>query len=163
MAPDDAPVLRPAVAADTEVIARLWHEGWRDGHLEHAPEQLLKDRTIEMFRARTTDRIDEMTVATVDGIVAGFVIVTDDEVEQVYVDRAFRGRGVARAVLLDGERRVGEQGYAEAWLAVIDGNSRARAFYEREGWVDAGLVEYEVPATDPQLVWDVHRYTKTLA
>ncbi len=126
MPADAAPLLRPAVVEDTEAIAVLWHQSWRDGHLEHAPEQLLKDRTVEVFRERTMDRLDEMTVATVNGVVAGFVIVAADEVEQVYVDRSFRGTAVAKTVLREGERRVREQGYDEAWLAVIDGNARAR-------------------------------------
>jgi ribosomal protein S18 acetylase RimI-like enzyme len=157
---DAAPVLRPAAEADADTLAVLWHEGWRDGHLADAPEGLLKDRTLEVFRARTDFRLGDMTVATVDGAIAGFVIVTDDEVEQVYVDRAFRGTEVAKSVLTEGERRVAAQGYDEAWLAVVHGNARARAFYAREGWVDQGLQEYDVPATDPPLVWDVHRYTK---
>jgi ribosomal protein S18 acetylase RimI-like enzyme len=155
-------VLRPATPDDVEVLAVLWHEGWRDGHLADAPEQLLKDRTLETFRARTTFRLGDMTVATVDGVIAGFVIVTGDEVEQVYVDRAYRGTTVAKTVLLEGERRVREQGYDEAWLAVVDGNERARAFYAREGWADQGIEEYDVPATDPPLRWNVHRYTKAL-
>jgi ribosomal protein S18 acetylase RimI-like enzyme len=162
VASDDAPVLRPASDDDVEVLAVLWHDGWCDGHLADAPAVLLKDRTLDVFRARTKFRLGDMTVATVGGTVAGFVIVTDDEVEQVYVDRAFRGTAVAKTVLREGERRVGEQGYDEAWLAVVNGNERARAFYTREGWVDEGLQEYDVPATDPPLVWNVHRYTKRL-
>jgi ribosomal protein S18 acetylase RimI-like enzyme len=162
VASDDAPVLRPASDDDVEVLAVLWHDGWCDGHLADAPAVLLKDRTLDVFRARTKFRLGDMTVATVDGTVAGFVIVTDDEVEQVYVDRDFRGTAVAKTVLREGERRVGEQGYDEAWLAVVHGNERARAFYTREGWVDEGLQEYDVPATDPPLVWNVHRYTKRL-
>jgi ribosomal protein S18 acetylase RimI-like enzyme len=162
VASDGAPVLRPAVDDDVETLAVLWHDGWCDGHLADAPAVLLKDRTLDTFRARTMFRLGDMTVATVDGAVAGFVIVTDDEVEQVYVDRAFRGTSVAKTVLHEGERRVGEQGYAEAWLAVVHGNERARAFYEREGWTDQGMQPYDVPATDPPLVWDVHRYTKRL-
>jgi ribosomal protein S18 acetylase RimI-like enzyme len=157
---DAVPVLRPAAEADVDALAVLWHEGWRDGHLTDAPEVLLKDRTLDTFRLRTEFRLGDMTVATVDGALAGFVIVTDDEVEQVYVGRTFRGTSVAKAVLREGERRVGEQGYDEAWLAVVHGNARARAFYAREGWVDQGMQEYDVPATDPPLVWDVHRYTK---
>jgi ribosomal protein S18 acetylase RimI-like enzyme len=159
---DGAPVLRPAADDDVETLAVLWHDGWCDGHLADAPAVLLKDRTLDVFRARTRFRLDDMTVATVDGAIAGFVIVTDDEVEQVYVDRAFRGTSVAKTVLQEGERRVGAQGYDEAWLAVVEGNARARAFYAREGWVDEGLQEYDVPATDPPLVWNVHRYTKRL-
>lgn len=160
MAPDDTIVLRPAVEDDVEAIAAIWHDGWRDGHLADAPERLLKDRTLERFRTRTAFRVGDMTVATVDGAIAGFVIVTGDEVEQVYVDRAYRGTDVAKAVLVEGERRVREQGYDEAWLAVVHGNARARAFYAREGWVDQGLEEYDVPATDPPLRWNLHRYTK---
>jgi ribosomal protein S18 acetylase RimI-like enzyme len=162
VASDDAPVLRPASDDDVEVLAVLWHDGWCDGHLADAPAVLLKDRTLDVFRARTKFRLGDRTVANVGGTVAGFVIVTDDEVEQVYVDRAFRGTAVAKTVLREGERRVGEQGYDEAWLAVVHGNERARAFYTREGWVDEGLQEYDVPATDPPLVWNVHRYTKRL-
>lgn len=159
MPADDAPRLRPAGSADVERLAVLWHEGWGDGHRADAPEALLEDRTLERFRARTVARLDEMTVATVDGALAGFVIVTGDEVEQVYVDRS-RGTSVARTLLREGERRVREQGYAEAWLAVVHGNVRARAFYAREGWTDQGVQDYDVPATDPPLVWPTHRSIK---
>jgi ribosomal protein S18 acetylase RimI-like enzyme len=68
--------------------------------------------------------------------------VVGDEVEQVYVDAAHRGSGVAAALLVEGERQVAANGYTSAWLAVVAGNARARRFYERQGWVDEGSFDY---------------------
>jgi hypothetical protein len=56
-----------------------------DGHLGLVPRELVEARTDESFRARAWERIREMTLAVVDGAIAGFVLVVDDEVEQVYV------------------------------------------------------------------------------
>ncbi len=133
--------LRPAFDDDAPSIARIWFEGWCDGHLGHVPDELVPHRSFESFERRAPLRIGDTTVAEVDGEVAGFVMVVHDEVEQVYVDRAFRGRGVAAAVLAEGERQVRAAGHAEPWLAVVPGNARARRFYEREGWVDGGPID----------------------
>ena len=84
-----------------------------------------------------------MTVAVADGELAGFVLVVDDEVEQVYVSAAHRGTGVAAALLAEAEWQVRANGHAKAWLAVVAGNARARAFYERAGWEDEGPFDYE--------------------
>ena len=65
-----------------------------------------------------------MTVAEVDGVVAGFVMVAGDEVEQVYVDRAFRGTGLAEVLLDEAERQVADAGHRSAWLPVVVGNAR---------------------------------------
>ncbi len=67
-------------------------------------------------------------------------MVDDDEVEQVYVSSRHRGKGVADVLLAEAERQVRENGHAIAWLAVVDGNARARSFYERAGWSDDGRV-----------------------
>ena len=60
------PVLRPATFDDVEAIARLWHDGWRDGHLGHVPPELVEARTDESFRVRSEARIAELTVAVVE-------------------------------------------------------------------------------------------------
>jgi len=107
--------------------------------------------------------VDEMTVAVVDGEVAGFVLVVGAEVEQVYVSSDYRGRGVADALLLEAERQVLANGHAEAWLAVVAGNARARAFYERAGWRDEGPFGYAAATEDGPIAVPCHRYTKRVA
>ena len=161
MVSDDAHVtLRPAWAEDAEAIAEIWHLGWQDGHLGLVPQELVDVRTEGSFRRRTSERVADTTVATVDGAVAGFVMVVDDEVEQVYVARGHRGTGVANRLIAEAERRVAANGHGKAWLAVVAGNGRARAFYERAGWVDDGPFDYAAAADDGSISVPCRRYTK---
>jgi len=152
--------LRPATSEDSRDVARIWADGWRDGHLGHVPDELTAIRTPESFAVRAAQRVGDTTVADVGGQVAGFVMVAQDEVEQVYVDAAHRGTGVASALLAEGERQVKAAGYAKAWLAVATGNARARRFYEREGWVDEGAFDYPAASAAGPIPVPCHRYAK---
>lgn len=154
--------LRAARPEDAGRIAEIWQLGWRDGHLGFVPQELVDVRTEASFRTRASERIPDTTVATVDGVVAGFVMVVDDEVEQVYVSSAYRGSGVAAALIGEAERQVGANGHRKAWLAVVAGNARARAFYERAGWVDEGPFLYAAAAEDGPIDVPCHRYAKLL-
>ena len=154
--------LRPARPEDAEAVAEIWFRGWRDAHLGLVPQELVEVRTDESFRTRAADRVPDTTVATVDGAVAGFVMVVDDELEQVYVARASRGTGVAQALIAEAERQVRANGNEKAWLAVVAGNARARAFYEKVGWVDEGLFDYPAASEVGPVPVPCHRYTKAV-
>jgi GNAT superfamily N-acetyltransferase len=154
--------IRPARAEDASAVAEIWERGWHDGHDGLVPQELVDVRTPESFRERAADRVPGTTVATVDGEVAGFVMVVDDEVEQVYVSGAHRGSGVAPALIAEAERQVRANGHGKAWLAVVAGNARARAFYERSGWADEGGFDYEAAAGERTVHVPCRRYTKVL-
>ena len=119
---ENGAVLRPARPSDVGAIAQLWYDGWRDGHLGHVPDELVAIRTRESFDTRAAQGLDKTTVAVVDGAIAGFVMVVDDEAEQVYVSAAHRGTGLAATLLAEAERLVAANGHARAWLAVAPGN-----------------------------------------
>ncbi|MGA5761920.1 GNAT family N-acetyltransferase [Nonomuraea bangladeshensis] len=152
--------LRPARHEDAQEIARIWHEGWGDGHRGNVPDALAAVRTPESFGERAEQRIADTVVAIVGGAVAGFVMVAEDEVEQVYVAREHRGGEVATALLAEAERLVAANGHGRAWLAVVAGNVRARRFYERNGWVDEGLFDHLAPSETGPIVVPAHRYVK---
>ena len=154
--------IRPARAEDAAAIADIWRQGWQDGHVEHVPQELVEVRTEESFGVRAAERIPNTTVATVDGAVAGFIMVVDDEVEQVYVASVARGTGVAEALIREGESQVRAGGHETAWLAVVAGNARARAFYERAGWIDEGGFDYEASVEGGTITVPCRRYTKLL-
>jgi len=154
--------LRTARPEDVESIAQIWNSGWHDGHDGHVPDELTAVRTPESFRTRAEARIPQTTVALVDGRVAGFVVVHDDELEQVYVDSAHRGSGVAPALMEAGLRQVARAGHDRAWLAVAAGNARARRFYEREGWSDDGLFDYAAEGPDGPIVVPNHRMVRSV-
>jgi ribosomal protein S18 acetylase RimI-like enzyme len=160
---DDAVTLRPARAEDAPAVAEIWRRGWRDGHLGHVPDQLLAARTDTSFDVRAGERTGDTVVAVVDGAVAGFVMVVDDELEQVYVATEHRGSVVAATLLTEAERLVRAGGHERAWLAVVAGNTRARRFYERNGWVDEGPLDHLAEGPDGPIHVPAHRYVKRLA
>jgi GNAT superfamily N-acetyltransferase len=163
VAPADLDVtVRAARREDAGEMAEIWYSGWQDGHLGLVPQELVEVRTRGSFRTRASARIEDTSVATVDGAVAGFVMVVDDEVEQVYVSADHRGTGVADALMAEAERRVRENGHRKAWLAVVAGNARARAFYERAGWADEGSFDYAAAVEGGTITVPCRRYTKLL-
>lgn len=156
--------LRPALDPDIDAIAGLWHRGWRDGHLGKVPTALVRHRQrLADFRPRVPERLDLTTVATIDARVVGFVMVHGDEIEQLYVDAAARGTGIAAALLGHGEQVIGVR-FERAWLAVVAGNNRARRFYQRNGWSDTGAFDYPAQAAgDTTIPVPSRRYEKRLA
>jgi GNAT superfamily N-acetyltransferase len=154
--------IRPAVDTDVPVIAEIWESAWRDAHLGNVPDSLVEVRTAESFRERAEALVAETSVAVVAGAVAGFVTLDADELEQLFVDRAHRGTGVADALIAEAERRLREAGHRHVWLAVVAGNARARRFYERSGWTDEGPFEYLAYGWDGPIAVAAHRYVKAI-
>jgi GNAT superfamily N-acetyltransferase len=154
--------LRAANDADAEAVGTIWAAAWRDGHLGHVSDELVAVRTVESFLERAAARVADATVAEVDGGVAGFVMVDGDEVEQVFVAARHRGSGVAGVLLAEAERQVAGGGHRTAWLAVVAGNARARRFYEKAGWRDAGEFDYAARVGDRTIPVPCRRYVKNL-
>jgi GNAT superfamily N-acetyltransferase len=157
------PTLRPATSDDVDAIADLFHRGWHDVHPGRVPDGLTERRTADAFHDRVARRVaetDETTVAEVDGEIAGFIMVADDVAEQVYVDSAYRGTGVAALLLTEAERLIAADDHDIAWLAVVRGNDRAQAFYTRQGWVDEGDLDYPVTALGATFISPCRRFTK---
>ena len=115
-------------------------------------------RGSESFRTRTAAMLDGTFVAEVDGVIVGFVALKHAEIDQLMVDASARGTGVAVALLSFGARRLIESGHEQPWLAVVTGNARARHFYEREGWRDAGHLDYEAPIDGGTVTVSCRRY-----
>ena len=69
---------------------------------------------------------------------------------------------MADALITDAERRIRAAGHDRAWLAVVPGNTRARRFYERRGWIDEGRFEYPAEAGSEPVQVPAQRYVRTL-
>jgi GNAT superfamily N-acetyltransferase len=153
--------LRAATAADADSIAGVWHTAWHDAHDAHVPAAVVDDRPPAYFRGRVPELIPRTTVAEQAAALVGFVTVTDDELDLLFVAAPARGTGVAAELLTHGEHRLAAR-YDTAWLDVVTGNARARAFYARQGWRDTGPADHAIDTSIGPVVIHSHRYEKWL-
>ncbi len=74
-----------------------------------------------------------VSVACLDGAVAGFLARDGGEIHALYVAHGARGRGLGKA-LLEGAKRQSDR----LGLWTFQANRRAQAFYLREGFCEVG-------------------------
>ena len=154
--------LRPAQPADIAAVAEVWQAAWHDGHRGHVPDALIEARDPAYFAARSRDLVDQVTVAVDGDDLLGVLIVKADELQQIMITAAARGRGVGD-LLAAAERQVATAGHDEIWLAVVPGNTSARRFYESHGWSDRGEETYDaVTLGGGTVAVPVCRYVKGL-
>ena len=140
--------LRRATADDAAALARgavegvggyrVFATGWTDPGYEHE---------LADARALLGDPEYHAFVAEAGGAVAGQVAViaadatgrpagdpTLGHLRNLFVASTHWGTGLATALLRAAEQDARERGFAALRLFVAEGQSRARRFYEREGW-----------------------------
>ena len=154
--------IRAARETDLDRLARIWFDGWRDGHLGLVPAALARLRTLENFRERIAAALSETRVAESDGVIVGFVTFKSDEIYQFFVAAEARGTGVAADLMDDAERHLGSRGVTTAWLACAIGNDRAARFYEKRGWRRAATITYPADTSEGPFPIENWRYEKRL-
>jgi GNAT superfamily N-acetyltransferase len=119
-------VIRPAAASDVASI-----------------EQLVRDVVCEVYgnlipgdAPPTAGRWADGIVAEVAGGIVGVVVSDDDWVEDLWVARAYRNRGIGAMLLTAAERQIAKRSYTEAQLRVVAENLDARRFYAAHGWTE---------------------------
>ncbi len=75
-------------------------------------------------------KLSKKIVACEEEKVVGFVGVDEDYLAWLYVDPDHYGKGIGRELLRIGIREISEG----AWTIVLDGNKKAIALYESEGF-----------------------------
>ncbi len=155
--------VRAPARSETDSIAALWHQGWHDAHADVVPAELVALRTRDSFDRRLDILWPGLRVSGAAEAPTGLCIIKGDEINQLFVSRAARGTGIARALLDDGEQRLRAAGVRTAWLACAIGNARAARFYEKSGWTLAGRVVDDLDMQDGTFPLEVLHYEKRLA
>jgi GNAT superfamily N-acetyltransferase len=139
--------IRNARATEIRQLATIWYEGWQDAHARILPVELARVRTLESFGARLRSSLPSVRVAGPNDEPTGFYIVKGAELHPLYVSSRARGSGVAVALVADAEAHLRESGVRTARLGCAIGNDRAARFYEKCGWLRAGVVteHLEIP------------------
>lgn len=159
--PTSPVTVRVSTAADNAAAAAVWYAAWHDGHRGHVTADLIAARDQAYFRRQAAALTSSTLVAVRTDTIVGLVIVVGDEVVQLVVAGEARRTGAGAALLTAAEDRIATQ-FAQAWLAVVPGNSTAREFYHRRGWRDEGPMTYRAPSATGPIPVLVHRYVKHL-
>jgi diamine N-acetyltransferase len=148
-------VIRHGVEADAIVLAELAARTFED---TFAADSRPEDMALHIVRAygpaqqqrELADPDITTLLAEVDGQLAAYAQlrsgvvperVTGEapiELWRFYVARSWHGRGVAQALLRRVELEAHRRGGRTLWLGVWERNSRAKAFYQKSGFVDVG-------------------------
>jgi len=140
--------VRAAVPADADAVARVHVRSWQSAYRGLIAQEYLDSLTPEVWAGRYTfDRIGlqlPSTQVAVDGSTICGLVTTGlcrdidlsnfGELIAIYVDPAYTRTGVGRLLMSAARERLRRVGVMQASLWVLDGNVRARGFYERDGW-----------------------------
>ncbi|MFW0792071.1 GNAT family N-acetyltransferase [Gordonia sp. CPCC 205333] len=116
--------------AEYPALVRIWRSA------VDATHQFVNAEHLDQIEAKLpTDYLPnvELTVAEVEGAVAGFSGVGDDGLEMLFVDNDFRGRGVGTILL--------EAALAHSPALTLDVNEQNDAavqFYQSKGFIRVG-------------------------
>ncbi|WP_409466269.1 N-acetyltransferase family protein [Amycolatopsis sp. GA6-003] len=153
-----APEIRPATPSDAAGIATVHVASWQAAYAGLLPDDFLSALSIEtrerFWASNLADPSRPHTILTarVANEVIGFAVFgpsrDDDatpktgELSSIYLLPSEWGRGTGRALHEECLRSLSTR-FETATLWVLSTNTRARAFYERAGWVPDGKTKVE--------------------
>ncbi|MFF0749210.1 GNAT family N-acetyltransferase [Streptomyces sp. NPDC004267] len=152
--------IRIAGASDATALATVHVRSWQAAYRGLVPAAYLDGLDVAERAAVWRDRLSSADAPTVlvatseAGTVRAFASfrawpggeldpAVTAELSALYAAPEVWGRGVGRALLGATVAAMGAAGFREAALWVLEGNGRARAFYEAAGWLPDGMSAVE--------------------
>jgi ribosomal protein S18 acetylase RimI-like enzyme len=139
--------IRVAEPGDDEALARIDEVTWTP-KVTPAPR---REAGASFFRSST--RPEDVLVAVVDGVVAGYVSLNQSiplpshthvlEISGLAVDPLVRGRGIGRQLVTEAQREAGRRGALKLSLRVLAPNAPARRLYESCAFQVEGVLRGE--------------------
>lgn len=163
---DGAVIIRLAAPADAAAVAELARRTFFDTFAasnDPADMALYLEQSygVDQQTREINDRDITTLVVEVDGQAVAYAQLRSGDVPECvtgpapvelwrfYVDRAWHGRGIAQAMMHRVKEVARDRGARTLWLGVWERNDRARAFYAKCGFTDAGDHIF-LFGTDPQ-------------
>jgi len=161
--------VRPASVDDAAAIGRLRIETWRAAYAGIVADDLLDglvsdEADVERRRRYIAEPAPQThtLVGTTDDAVVGFAVAgpsRDDDAKEatgeiyaIYVSAAHWGSGIGRQLMNASMSALRREGFARVTLWVLEGNARARRFYETAGLAPDGARKVlEMPGETPEI------------
>ncbi len=167
--------IRPADAADAEILAQVAWQSFYDafaGHPKNAPEDMkaYMDETFSVA-ALTEDLAAENTiyfVVELEGTMIGYAKLMQNSREdctagerpielcRLYSLNEYIGKGIGKSLMLKCLEFAKEKNHDFMWLGVWEYNYRAQEFYKKFGFEKCGEHIFQLGA-DPQTDWVLER------
>jgi GNAT superfamily N-acetyltransferase len=143
--------LRPARLEDARQLAEVHVGSWQAAYRGIVPDSILDDLSVETWTERWQQRlsIENQThtlVLTLQESVIGWTTVgpardpdcspeDTQEVYAIYLRAEYWGQGCGSQLYTATEDQMRQSGATDAVVWVLRDNSRARRFYERQGYL----------------------------
>lgn len=159
-------MIRRAQASDNVLLAELGARTFYDTFAaDNSPEDiadyLAKTYGPVQQAAELADGSMVILIAEIDGEAVGFAMLQMEaseegitgarpmELKRLYARQGWIGRGIGAALMRASLDEAQQRGHDTLWLGVWERNARARAFYEKWGFVEVGTHVFIVGG-DPQ-------------
>jgi ribosomal protein S18 acetylase RimI-like enzyme len=152
---------RRATSADADLLAELGARTFSDTFAQdNTPEDMAEYLTAsfspQILAARLADSANSFLIAEIENVPAGYAqlaLTTPPleigghkpiEIERIYSDKAWLGRGVGAALMSACLQRAADLGCDTIWLGVWQQNPRAIAFYKKWGFAVVGTQTFQL-------------------
>lgn len=151
--------LRLATPEDSQAVAEVQTATWKVAYAGLMPREYLAALSAEerqpVWRAGIESHRYSIVLAEQGSRLIGFSAYAKSrdsdntagsagEIQAIYVLQSHWGAGAGRALLEFSEGALRSAGFKEITLWVLDGNERARSFYERHGFAPDGAEKREI-------------------
>jgi ribosomal protein S18 acetylase RimI-like enzyme len=127
--------IRPATEADVPRLIDVARRSFLSAFGATAPPPLLEQWARNDREATSYPRDwAKMFVMERDGVIAGLMQPTVDEIDGLWIHPDFQGHGIGSLLLEYGEEVIRARGFARSWLTCSSFNPRALDFYRRRGY-----------------------------
>ena len=139
--------IRQARPSDAPSLTAVKIAAWRAAYGEIFPPGFLDQ--LDYSQQYWDRHLDGLLVSEADDVLTGYCSFGESDVEgwgeirAIYVHPSVQGRGHGSALIQHGIDGLIGRGFDRALLWVIDGNDRARDFYQSRGWMLAAPIRLE--------------------
>ena len=142
-------IIRKPLLADAENIARAHVKAWQETYRGIMPDDFLDSLSLETRIQNHKKSIPEIgyLIAEEAGEILGFICygqsrdskdAKDGEIFAINMIDKGKGRGIAAEMMRRATVEMAASGWKSLSLWVVEGNARARGFYEKMGGVTNG-------------------------
>lgn len=159
-------ILRPALSTDAMLLSRLAEKTFRETFEKgNSAEDLdLFCRVTYSPEIQSRELMDprhEIWVTEADGDLIAYFMLREGpaergvmgpkpiELQRIYVDAKFHGKGIAKDLMAKAIERVCARGFETLWLGVWEHNRRALAYYAKHGFAEVSKHTFML-GKDPQ-------------